>query len=47
MNPIRMTTALASAILRGACNTIQGAGQDIKYVGKTLEETAEAIKDDD
>ena len=47
MQAIRIITALATAVLLSACNTIQGAGQDIESVGKTLEETAEDIEDGD
>jgi predicted small secreted protein len=36
---------LAALVLLGACNTIQGAGRDIKSVGQAIDKSAGAAKD--
>ena len=36
---------LAALVLLAACNTVQGAGRDIKSVGKTIDNSAAAAKD--
>lgn len=37
--------ALAAATLIASCNTTEGAGKDIKSLGKGIEETARDAKD--
>lgn len=37
---------LAALVLLGGCNTIQGAGRDIKSVGQAIDKSAGAAKDD-
>jgi len=37
---------LAALVLLSACNTIQGAGRDIKSVGSAIDKSAGAAKDD-
>jgi predicted small secreted protein len=36
---------LAALVLLTACNTIQGAGRDIKSVGQAIDKSAGAAKD--
>lgn len=36
---------LAALVLLSACNTIQGAGRDIKSVGQAIDKSAGAAKD--
>jgi len=47
--PIALTIALALSLLLGgglsACNTVKGAGQDIKAAGKGIENKAEDKKE--
>lgn len=38
---IGVTLVTAAALTTTACNTIQGAGQDIKSAGKTIEKSAQ------
>jgi predicted small secreted protein len=33
--------ALSSGILLGACNTIEGAGEDVQSVGETVSDAAD------
>lgn len=35
---------VASALLVSACNTIEGAGQDVSSAGKTISKTANDVK---
>jgi predicted small secreted protein len=37
---------LMAALLLAGCNTIQGAGRDIKSVGQAIDKSAGAAKDD-
>lgn len=37
--------ALVALPLLASCNTIQGIGEDVEAVGKTVKETAEDAKD--
>ena len=37
--------SLAALVLLTACNTIQGAGRDIKSVGQAIDKSAGAAKD--
>jgi len=37
--------ALLSALGAAACNTVEGAGQDIESLGSEIEETAEEVED--
>lgn len=37
--------AIAAATLIASCNTTEGAGKDIKSLGKGIEETAKDAKD--
>ncbi len=44
MTVTRLATALAVALLLGglaACNTIEGAGEDLESAGEAVENTAE------
>jgi len=46
-NPMRVPAAVAALALvmgLGACNTVSGAGEDIKQTGKAIEDTAEKSK---
>lgn len=36
--------AAAAAFLLGACNTIEGAGKDIKAGGEAVQDTAKDVK---
>lgn len=36
---------VAALVLLTACNTIQGAGRDIKSVGQAIDKSASAAKD--
>lgn len=38
---ILASTLLLAAILAGACNTMEGVGQDVRSGGRALEDTAE------
>lgn len=35
---------LASAVLVSACNTVEGAGRDLKSAGSAIENTANDVK---
>jgi len=37
---------MMALVLLGACNTIQGAGRDIRSVGQAIDKSAGAAKDD-
>lgn len=47
--PMRRLAALTAAasvlVLASACNTIDGAGQDVESLGSEIEETAKDVKD--
>jgi entericidin B len=46
---MRLVTMIASVLLVGlaaACNTVQGAGQDIKAGGQAISNTASEVKQD-
>jgi predicted small secreted protein len=41
-----VAAAIAAAISLSACNTIQGAGEDVKATGQAVSDTAADVKDD-
>jgi predicted small secreted protein len=41
-----LAAAVAAAISLAACNTIQGAGEDVKATGQAVSETAADVKED-
>lgn len=43
--PLIALTALVGAAGLTACNTVQGAGEDIQVAGEEVEETAEELND--
>jgi len=44
MRKIVATATLASALILGACNTIEGAGKDVSSAGNTVAKTADDAK---
>ncbi|MBX3510727.1 MAG: entericidin A/B family lipoprotein [Hyphomonadaceae bacterium] len=42
-----LALAALGVVSLSACNTVQGAGQDIQQAGQTVEETAEDLNDGD
>ncbi|MES2034287.1 MAG: entericidin A/B family lipoprotein [Pseudomonadota bacterium] len=44
MRKILVLAAAATALLVSACNTVEGAGQDVKAAGAAVEETAKDAK---
>jgi predicted small secreted protein len=44
-NKIALALTLAAAALVSACNTVEGAGRDIKSAGDAVEDTARDVKD--
>ena len=43
--PLFALTALVGVTGLAACNTVQGAGEDIQTAGEEVEETAEELND--
>lgn len=41
-----LAAAVAAAISLTACNTIQGAGEDVKATGQAVSDTAADVKED-
>lgn len=41
---IALALTLAAAALVSACNTVEGAGRDIKSAGDAIEDTAQEVK---
>ena len=44
MRKIVAAATLASALILGACNTIEGAGKDVSSAGNTVAKTANDAK---
>jgi predicted small secreted protein len=44
MRKIIVLAAAATALLVSACNTVEGAGRDVKAAGSAVEETAKDAK---
>jgi len=44
MRKIVAAATLASALILGACNTIEGAGKDVSSAGQTVAKTADGAK---
>jgi predicted small secreted protein len=44
MRKIVAAATLASALILGACNTIEGAGKDVSSAGNTVAKTADDAK---
>lgn len=44
MRKIVVAATLASALVLGACNTIEGAGKDVSSAGQTVAKTADDAK---
>jgi predicted small secreted protein len=42
---IALAAVLAAAALVSACNTVEGAGRDVKSAGDAIEDTARDVKD--
>jgi predicted small secreted protein len=43
-NRIIIATGLVAGLLLSACNTVEGAGKDVKSAGKAVEKTADDVK---
>ena len=44
MRKVLILAAAATALLVSACNTVEGAGKDVKAAGSAVEETAKDAK---
>jgi len=44
MRKVLILAAAATALLVSACNTVEGAGRDVKAAGTAVEETAQDAK---
>lgn len=45
ISPLVALAALVGAASLGACNTVEGVGEDVEQAGQTLEEAAEESND--
>jgi predicted small secreted protein len=45
ISPILALAAIAGALALGACNTVQGAGEDLQRAGEHVEERADELSD--
>lgn len=46
-SPLIALAALAGAAALGACNTMEGVGEDVQSAGEAIEDTAEEGTDND
>lgn len=44
-SPLIALTALVGAVSLGACNTVEGVGEDVEQAGQTIDNTAEELND--
>jgi len=45
ISPLIAVAAIAGVLSLGACNTVQGAGEDLQQAGDHVEERAEELND--
>ncbi|MGE3302062.1 MAG: entericidin A/B family lipoprotein [Hyphomonadaceae bacterium] len=46
ISSLLVTAAMAAAVALSACNTVQGAGEDVKAAGQAVSSSAEETKQD-
>lgn len=46
-SPLIALAALVGAVSLGACNTVEGVGEDVQAAGQAVEQTAEETNDGD
>lgn len=44
-SPLVAMAAIIGAVSLGACNTVEGVGQDVQQAGEAVEETAQEAND--
>ncbi|MGE0533052.1 MAG: entericidin A/B family lipoprotein [Hyphomonadaceae bacterium] len=44
-SPLLAMAAIVAAVSLGACNTMEGVGEDVEATGQAIEETAEETND--
>lgn len=44
-SPLLAMAAIMAVVSLGACNTVQGVGEDVQATGQAIEETAEETND--
>lgn len=44
-SPLIAMAALVGAVSLGACNTVEGVGEDVEQAGDTIDNTAEEMND--
>lgn len=45
LSPLLAVAAIVGVLSLGACNTVQGAGEDLQQAGEHVEERAEELND--
>lgn len=45
LSPLLAAAAIVGVMSLGACNTVQGAGEDLQQAGEHVEERAEELND--
>jgi predicted small secreted protein len=44
-SPLVALAALVGAVSLGACNTVEGVGEDVEQAGESIDDTAEDLND--